>query len=38
MVEEDLYQHGTNDILMQCITQEEGRELLMESDGDKCRS
>jgi ribonuclease HI len=27
VVEGDLYRHGANDILMRCITQEEGREL-----------
>jgi ribonuclease HI len=38
VVEGDLYRHGTNDILMRCITQEEGRELLMEIHGGECRS
>jgi ribonuclease HI len=33
VVEGDLYRRGANDILMQCITQEEGRELLMEIHG-----
>jgi hypothetical protein len=27
----DLYRRGANDILMRCITQEEGHELLMRS-------
>jgi hypothetical protein len=38
VVEGDLYRHGTNDILMRCIFQEEGRELLMEIHGDECGS
>jgi hypothetical protein len=33
LVERDLYRHGTNGILMQCITQEEGCELLVEVHG-----
>jgi hypothetical protein len=33
MVEGVLYRHGANDILLRCITQEEGRELLMEIHG-----
>jgi hypothetical protein len=31
VVEGDLYRRGANDILMWCITQEEGRELLRRS-------
>jgi ribonuclease HI len=38
VVEGDLYRHGTNDILMRCITQEEGCELLMEIHGGECGS
>jgi hypothetical protein len=38
VVEGDLYRHGTNGILMRCITQEEGRELLTEIHGGECRS
>jgi hypothetical protein len=38
VVEGDLYRRGTNDILMRCITQEEGRELLTEIHGGECRS
>jgi hypothetical protein len=38
VVEGDLYRHGTNGILMQCITQEEGRELLAEIHGGECGS
>jgi hypothetical protein len=37
-VEGDLYRRGTNGILMRCITQEEGRELLMEIHGGECGS
>jgi hypothetical protein len=37
-VEGDLYRRGTNDILMRCITQEEGRELLTEIHGGECGS
>jgi hypothetical protein len=33
MVEGGLYRRGANDILMRCITQEEGRELLTEING-----
>jgi hypothetical protein len=36
VVEGDLYRHGANDILMRCITQEEGRELLTEIHGGEC--
>jgi hypothetical protein len=38
VVEGDLYRHGANGILMRCITQEEGRELLAEIHGGECRS
>jgi hypothetical protein len=38
VVEGDLYRHGANGILMRCITQEEGRELLAEIHGEECRS
>jgi hypothetical protein len=36
LVEGDLYQHGTNGILMLCISREEGCELLTEVHGGKC--
>jgi hypothetical protein len=38
VVEGDLYRHGANGILMRCITQEEGRELLMDIHGGECGS
>jgi hypothetical protein len=38
MVEGGLYRRGANDILMQCITQEEGRALLTEIHGGECGS
>jgi transposase InsO family protein len=38
VVEGDLYRHDANGILMQCITQEEGRELLTEINGGECGS
>jgi ribonuclease HI len=38
VVEGDLYHRGANGILMRCITQEEGRELLAEIHGGECRS
>jgi ribonuclease HI len=38
VVEGDLYLRGANGIHMQCITQEEGRELLTEIHGGECRS
>jgi hypothetical protein len=38
VVEGDLYRCGTNDILMRCITQEEGRELLTKIHGGECGS
>jgi ribonuclease HI len=38
MVEGDLYRRGANDILMRCITQEEGCELLVEIHEGECGS
>jgi hypothetical protein len=38
MVEGGLYHRGANGILMRCITQEEGRELLTEIHGGECGS
>jgi hypothetical protein len=38
VVEGDLYRRGANYILMRCITQEEGRELLAEIHGGECGS
>jgi hypothetical protein len=38
VVEGDLYLHGANGILMRCITQEEGCELLTEIHGGECGS
>jgi ribonuclease HI len=38
MVEGDLYRRGANGILMWCITQEEGHELLTEIHGGECGS
>jgi hypothetical protein len=38
VVEGDLYRCGANGILMRCITQEEGRELLAEIHGGECGS
>jgi hypothetical protein len=38
VVEGDLYCRGANNIVMQCITEEEGRELLMEIHGGECGS
>jgi hypothetical protein len=38
VVEGDLYRRGANGILMRCITQEEGRELLAKIHGGECRS
>jgi hypothetical protein len=38
VIEGDLYRRGGNGILMRCITQEEGRELLAEIHGGECRS
>jgi hypothetical protein len=38
VVEGDLYRRGANGILMRCITQEEGSELLMEIHGGECGS
>jgi hypothetical protein len=36
LVEGDLYRHGANDVLMRCITREEGCELLAEVHGGEC--
>jgi hypothetical protein len=36
MVEGDLYRRGANGILMQCISREEGYELLVEVHGGEC--
>jgi hypothetical protein len=38
VVEGDIYRRGANDILMRCITQEEGHELLTEIHGGECGS
>ena len=38
VVEGDLYRHGTNGILMRCITQEEGHDLLTEIHEGECES
>jgi hypothetical protein len=38
LVEGDLYRCGANGILMRCITQEEGFELLVEVHGGACRN
>jgi hypothetical protein len=38
MVEENLYRHGANGILMRCITREEGCDLLAEIHGGECGS
>ena len=38
MVEGGLCRRGANGILMRCITQEEGRELLTEIHGGECES
>jgi hypothetical protein len=38
VVEGDLYRRGANSILMRCITQEEGRELLTETHRGECGS
>jgi hypothetical protein len=38
VVEGDLYHRGANGILMRCITQEEGRDLLAEIHGGECGS
>jgi hypothetical protein len=38
VVEGDLYRRGANGILMRCITQEEGRDLLAEIRGGECGS
>jgi hypothetical protein len=36
LVEGDLYWHGINDILLRCITQEDGCDLLTEIHGGEC--
>jgi hypothetical protein len=36
LVEGDVYWHGTNSVLMWCITQEDGYELLAEIHGGEC--
>jgi hypothetical protein len=36
MVEGDLYERGANDILMRCITWDEGCELLAKVHGGEC--
>jgi hypothetical protein len=36
LVEGDLYRCGANDVLMRCITREEGYELLIEVHGGEC--
>jgi hypothetical protein len=36
LVEGDLYRHGANGILLPCIIQEEGYELLTEIHGGEC--
>jgi hypothetical protein len=36
LVEGDIYRHGANDILLQCITQEDDYELLVEIHGGEC--
>jgi hypothetical protein len=36
LVEGDLYQRGANGILLQCITREDGCELLIEIRGGEC--
>jgi hypothetical protein len=36
LVEGDVYWHGTNGVLMWCITQEDGYELLAEIHGGEC--
>jgi hypothetical protein len=38
VIEGGLYRRGANGILMRCITQEEGRELLTEIHGGECGS
>jgi ribonuclease HI len=38
VVEGDLYRRGANGILMRCITQEEGRDLLAKIHGGECGS
>jgi hypothetical protein len=36
LLEGDLYRHGTNGVLMRCITWEDGCELLIEIHGSEC--
>jgi hypothetical protein len=36
LVERDLYRRGANGVLIQCITREEGSELLTEVHGGEC--
>jgi hypothetical protein len=36
LVEGDLYRHGTNGVLMHCITQGQGHELLTDNHGGEC--
>jgi hypothetical protein len=36
LIEGDLYRHGTNDILMRCITWEDGYEQLLEIHASEC--
>ena len=38
VVKGDLYHRGANGILMRCITQEEGHDLLMKIHGGECGS
>jgi hypothetical protein len=38
LVEDDFYQRGTNGVLIWCITQEEGCELLVEVHGGECEN
>jgi hypothetical protein len=38
LVEGNLYRYGANGVLMRCITQEEGCELLAEVHGGECRN
>jgi hypothetical protein len=38
LVEGDLYRRGANDILIRCITREEGYDLLADVHGGECRN
>jgi hypothetical protein len=38
LVEDDFYQRGANGVLIWCITQEEGCELLVEVHGGECEN